>query len=65
MTLNGIKVSAHMRRRPRKPADPIVSELLCAHLLDVLPRWAEQDRLKGWPEDVVQRIQGGGGANPQ
>jgi hypothetical protein len=65
MNPDRIKVSAHMRRRPRKPADPIVSELLYAHLLDVLPKWLEQDRLKGWPEDVVQRIQGGGGAIPQ
>jgi hypothetical protein len=57
MTLNGIKVSAHMRRRPRKPADPIVSELLCAHLLDVLPKWLEQDRLSQFSEDMRDRLE--------
>jgi hypothetical protein len=57
MTLNGIPVSAHMRRRPRKPADPIVSELLCAHLLDVLPKWVEQDRLSQFSEDMRNRVQ--------
>jgi hypothetical protein len=60
MNLNSIKVSAHMRRRPRKPADPIVSELLCAHLLDVLPKWVEQDRLSQFSEDMRERIQEGG-----
>jgi hypothetical protein len=60
MNLNGIKVSAHMRRRPRKPADPIVFELLCAHLLDVLPKWVEQDRLSQFSEDMQMRVQGGG-----
>jgi hypothetical protein len=57
---DSIKVSAHMRRRPRKPADPIVSELLCAHLLDVLPKWVEQDRLSQFSEDMQMRVQGGG-----
>ena len=46
-----------------KPADPILQELLAADLLDVLPRWAERNVLAGWPEDVVQRIQGGGDGN--
>jgi hypothetical protein len=37
----------------------VVSELLCAHLLDVLPKWVEQDRLSQFSEDMRERIQEG------
>jgi hypothetical protein len=47
--------------RGRKPADPLWCEVLeqelCAHLLDVLPRWVEQDRLSQFSEDMRDRLE--------
>jgi hypothetical protein len=34
-----------------------VGDLLVSELLDVLPKWVEQDRLSQFPEDMRERVE--------